>query len=251
MSHQQRWEQPARYHVFLLSLWQANGAPGQPADWRYSLEGAQISGRKGFADLADLAAYLDAWIGSQPKTGPLDAAADALTIPPTHKELPMPMSINRTGSFAVIHPPGDGETASALGVNITYKTVGSQSDGRWLALEYTAPPRFAGPPPHWHKVTTEIFYVLEGALSLRVGDESIQAGPGGYAFVPPRTVHAFSNETDAPAKYLLVASPAGLENYFAELAELVKGEPSWPPKDMSKLVALMAKYDTFPPQANA
>ena len=86
-------------------------------------------------------------------------------------------------------------------------------------------------------------------LTLRVGDETVQAGPGGYAYVPPRTVHAFSNETDVPAKYLLVASPAGLENYFAELAELVKNEPSWPPKDMGKVITLMAKYDTFPPQA--
>ena len=62
-------------------------------------------------------------------------------------------------------------------------------------------------------------------------------------------MHGFSNQTDAPAKYLLIASPAGLENYFQKLAELIKDEPSWPPKDMSKVVALMAKYDTFPPQA--
>ena len=67
--------------------------------------------------------------------------------------------------------------------------------------------------------------------------------------MPPGTVHGFSNQTDAPARFLLIASPAGLENYFQELAELIKDEPSWPPKDMSKVVALMAKYDTFPPQA--
>ena len=28
------------------------------------------------------------------------------------------------------------------------------------------PPQFSGPPPHWHKITTEIFYVLEGTLTL-------------------------------------------------------------------------------------
>ena len=138
-----------------------------------------------------------------------------------------------------------------MGVTMSFKTTGAQSDGQWLVLEYTAPPHFAGPPPHWHKVTTEIFYVLEGTLTLRTGEETIQAGPGGYAFVPPGVVHAFSNQSDAPARYLLVASPAGLENYFAELAELVKHEPSWPPKDMSKIVALMARYDTFAPPAPA
>jgi hypothetical protein len=30
---------------------------------------------------------------------------------------------------------------------------------------------------------------------------------------------------------------------------LLEAEPSWPPQDMNKLVALMAKYDTFAPPA--
>lgn len=163
----------------------------------------------------------------------------------------MPMSINRSSAAPALLAPDGGKTISAVGVTMTFKTVGNQSDGQWLTLEYSAPPRFSGPPPHWHKVTTEIFYVLEGTLTMRVGGESIEAGPGGYAFVPPGTVHAFSNPGDEPARFLLVASPAGLEDYFAELGELIKNEPQWPPKDMSKVGVLMAKYDTFPPQALA
>jgi uncharacterized cupin superfamily protein len=147
--------------------------------------------------------------------------------------------------------PGGGDVRAGMGVTMAFKTVGAQSAGQWLVLEYTAPPQFSGPPPHWHKIMTEIFYVLEGTLTLRAGDETIQAGPGGYAYVPPGTVHAFSNQTEAPAKYLLIASPAGLEDYFAELGELVKNEPAWPPKDMSKVVALMAKYDTYAPPVAA
>ena len=167
----------------------------------------------------------------------------------------MPMSINRPVAVstdqatpsAIVLMPGGGETVSGLGVTMAFKTVGAQSGGQWLALEYTAPPQFAGPPRHWHKVTTEIFFVLEGTLTLTAGEETIQAGPGGYAYVPPGTVHGFSNQTDAPARYFAIASPAGLEDYFAEMMELIKDEPSWPPKDMSKIVALMAKYDTFAP----
>ncbi len=174
----------------------------------------------------------------------------------------MPMSINSpnrstavaidpSGPKSIVLMPGGGETLTGMGVTMTLRTTGAQSAGQWLVIEYTAPPQFSGPPPHWHKIMTEIFYVLEGTLTLSAGDETIQAGPGGYAFVPPGTVHGFSNQTDAPARYLLIASPAGLENYFQELAELIKGEPSWPPKDMSKLVALMARYDTFAPPVAA
>jgi hypothetical protein len=41
----------------------------------------------------------------------------------------------------------------------------------------------------------------------------------------------------------------GLRLYFEELAALIAAEPSWPPADMGPLLAVMAKYDTFPPPA--
>lgn len=149
----------------------------------------------------------------------------------------------------VVHAPGAGQTVGAMGVALTFKTVGADSDGQWLILEYMAPPQLSGPPPHVHKVTTEIFYVLEGTLSIQTNGQSTQLGPGGYAYVPPGTAHTFANPSDAPAKYFLIASPAGLENYFAEMMELVKNEPHWPPQDMGPVIALMAKYDTFAPTA--
>jgi len=147
----------------------------------------------------------------------------------------------------ILLAPGEGQTMHALGVTMTWMTRGADSGEQWLTLEYTAPPNFPGPPPHWHKVMTEIFYVLEGQLTLRLGEETRQVGPGGYAYVPPGNVHGFSNQTGAPAKFFLIASPALLEKYFAELAELIKDEPAWPPQDMGKVIALMAKYDTFQP----
>ncbi len=159
----------------------------------------------------------------------------------------MPMTINSTQMKPLVLEPGAGAKLAGAGVNIALKVAGAQSDGQLLVLEYSAPVRFAGPPPHWHKITTEIFYVLEGALSLQIGGETTLAGPGGCAFVPPGAVHAFANPGDAPARFLLIASPAGLEGYFAELSELIRHEPAWPPRDMTALRELMARYDTFAP----
>jgi quercetin dioxygenase-like cupin family protein len=157
------------------------------------------------------------------------------------------MSIDSTAVEALARMPGEGESISMMNVALTYKVVGAQSGGQWLVLEYSAPPHFAGPPPHVHKVTTEIFYILTGELTVQIGKQTTRLTSGGLAFVPPGMIHAFSNQSDTPARILLVASPAGLENYFTELAEMLKQEPSWPPRDMSKVTALMAKYDTFAP----
>lgn len=134
-----------------------------------------------------------------------------------------------------------------LGIAIGFKAVGADTGGQWSLLEYTAPPQFRGPHLHWHKVTTEAFYVLEGTLRLQLGEETHGIGAGAFALVPPGTLHTWSNPAPEPLKYLVWLSPAGLEGYFGELAELIASETSWPPADMSKVHELALKYDTYPP----
>jgi mannose-6-phosphate isomerase-like protein (cupin superfamily) len=214
---------PPRYRTFLLSLWEEAGK--EPA-WRCRLEDPRSGRQIGFHSPDELVRFLR----NAPKERPMFPEQ-----PPS----------------AVLLAPGGGQVFDALGVSLTVKTGGAGSGGLWFVLEYTAPPRFSGPPPHYHKVMTEIFYVLEGALTLRVGDQTLEVGPGGYAYVPPGTVHGFSNPTDAPARFLGIASPALLEQYLDAMLELVKDAPEWPPKDMSQVVALMAKYDTFQPASQS
>ena len=161
----------------------------------------------------------------------------------------MPMSINHSTQTPVVLPPGGGETVSIGDMTVTFKTTGRQSDSQFTALEVTEPPG-SGSPTQWHKLTTMILYVLEGTLTLRIGDETIQAGPGGYTYVPPGTVYAIANQGVAPMRYLMVHSPAWIENYIVEGIELVQSEPSWPPADMSKFIEMRAKYDVYDPPAS-
>jgi hypothetical protein len=42
-------------------------------------------------------------------------------------------------------------------------------------------------------------------------------------------------------------NPGGMEGYFAELFELIRGEGKWPLSDMGKVTALARRYDTYPP----
>jgi quercetin dioxygenase-like cupin family protein len=134
-----------------------------------------------------------------------------------------------------------------MGVTLRFKATAADTNGQWAMVEYTAPPRFRGPQPHWHGHFTEAFYVLEGTLSAQVDGRRIEARPGDFILVPPRTVHSFSNQTDEPMKYLILFSPAGMEEYFEKLFELVQNEPQWPPADMSKVTALAEQHDTFAP----
>lgn len=210
-----------RYHLFLLGLW----AESEAGEWRFSLENPRTAERTGFRNWDELTQFIQHW------THPKENEMTESQLKPT------------------LLAPGSGQVFNALGVSLMLKTTSADSGGQWMVMEYTAPPHFSGPPPHYHKVMTEIFYVVEGQITFNVGEQTLTVGPGGYAFVPPRIMHSFSNQTDAPAKFFGIASPALLEPYLYEMLELVKGEPQWPPADMSKVVALMTKYDTFAPEA--
>jgi mannose-6-phosphate isomerase-like protein (cupin superfamily) len=115
-------------------------------------------------------------------------------------------------THAQILEPGEGQAMTlAAGVTISLKSTSADTDGGWTLLEYTAPPNFAGPAPHWHKETDEAFFVLEGTIRFEVDGENVDLQAGGYARVPPGVVHRFSNPTDKPSRFLGVAIPGGLE----------------------------------------
>jgi len=154
-----------------------------------------------------------------------------------------------SGPLAQVLGPGEGRSLAAVGVAVLLKSAAADTDGRWTLYEYTAPPRFAGPPPHWHKQTDEAFFVLEGTMRFNVAGETTDVQAGGYARVPPGVVHGFSNPTDEPSRFLGLIVPGGFEKYWEELGEMMASEPTWPPADMSPVIALMEKYDGFLPPA--
>jgi quercetin dioxygenase-like cupin family protein len=49
-----------------------------------------------------------------------------------------------------------------------------------------------------------------------VGGKALNASAGDFIHIPRGTVHSFKNTGEETAKLLVVATPAGIENYFAE-----------------------------------
>jgi mannose-6-phosphate isomerase-like protein (cupin superfamily) len=75
-------------------------------------------------------------------------------------------------------------------------------------LEFHAEPGFGPIDPHVHHDHIDSFYVLEGELGLRIGDESVRAGPRAYFAAPPEVVHCFSIPGPAPVRFLNMHAPA-------------------------------------------
>jgi mannose-6-phosphate isomerase-like protein (cupin superfamily) len=73
-----------------------------------------------------------------------------------------------------------------------------------------------GPPLHVHDREDECFYMLDGQVSVRCGDEAFDAAAGSFVFLPRGRPHRFSADS-GPARLLLIAVPGGIEAYFAEI----------------------------------
>jgi mannose-6-phosphate isomerase-like protein (cupin superfamily) len=62
-------------------------------------------------------------------------------------------------------------------------------------------------PLHIHHADDEAWYVLEGSLRFRLGDETVDVPAGATIFAAKGTAHAYGNPSPEPARYLLVMTP--------------------------------------------
>jgi quercetin dioxygenase-like cupin family protein len=99
------------------------------------------------------------------------------------------------------------------GFDATVLLRSEQTAGAIGAVEVRVPAGWEGPPLHQHAFD-EAFYVLDGALTFQLGDELVAAGPGAFVFAPGGAVHTLANRSEAPARYLLLCTPAGFERRF-------------------------------------
>jgi mannose-6-phosphate isomerase-like protein (cupin superfamily) len=140
--------------------------------------------------------------------------------------------------MAVVHRPGEGEHIGGPSA-VTIKATGEDTAGSLYLGEAVAQPGFAGPPPHRHRHLHDMFYVLEGVLTVMLGEETLKLEAGSFVCVPPGTVHTFSNRSEERARFLNFNTPAGWENYMRDLGELLaSGDPG--PEEIGRIAS---RYD--------
>lgn len=84
--------------------------------------------------------------------------------------------------------------------------------GQFVIAEWQDPGGIPGKkqliaPTHVHHADDEAWYVLEGKLMFRVGDDEVEAAAGSAVIVPRGTVHTYWNPSAEPARYIIVMTP--------------------------------------------
>jgi len=94
-----------------------------------------------------------------------------------------------------------------------------QAQGRFSVLEPPMSPRALAAALHRHHNEDEHSWIIEGRVGALLGDEVVYGGPGDFIFKPRGQWHTLWNAGDEPARILEIISPAGVEQFFDELAD--------------------------------
>ena len=148
---------------------------------------------------------------------------------------------------AVVVAPGDGRfiAVGSAGTGVTVKASAAETGGLCTVWEGQVPPGTVGAGPHYHRERDEFFYVLDGELVLRIGDDRHTAGAGTFAFVPRGTTHGFHNASRESATILVMHHPAGFEQFLDEMQQLAARHGS-----KEERVALATRFDMIPVTAS-
>jgi quercetin dioxygenase-like cupin family protein len=142
---------------------------------------------------------------------------------------------------ALVKGPDEGEQYGAAHNRVRFL---AESPDQPLAItDVTVPPGFAGPVMHHHAEMFDIFYVLEGTLTLRLEAEERSLGPGGFALIEPGTVHSFANRSEAPVHFLNIYHPSGFEQYLKAMTSRIATGSFPTPEEMRELAR---SYDFVP-----
>jgi mannose-6-phosphate isomerase-like protein (cupin superfamily) len=140
--------------------------------------------------------------------------------------------------------PGEGPRVWHLGALLTFKATTEATAGRFWAKELLAP-RGVAVPRHVHTHEDEVFYVLDGEVSVHIGDDVIHAEGGSLLWGPRAVPHAFRIESET-AKVLVFSMPGGYDRFFFDTGTPATAPtlppPATDPPDLDALVAAAGKH---------
>jgi len=121
----------------------------------------------------------------------------------------------------VVLRPGGGRSYPMGRITAVFKADGDETAGGYSISEWWLEPHTKGPGAHAHP-EDDVFFVLEGTMSLRVGEEWLEAPAGSFVLVPGGVTHDFENRGDVRSGVLnffpgvFEPAMAGIADWFAK-----------------------------------
>jgi len=117
-----------------------------------------------------------------------------------------------------------------------------------VVLEMTLPVGSSA-PLHVHDDLDDTWYILDGEMVVRCGDEELVVGAGHWVSMPRGVPHTFRVVGEREARILLVHDNASFRDFVRDVGvpaatRVVPGQPQFPPMD--ELARRAASHDLRP-----
>jgi mannose-6-phosphate isomerase-like protein (cupin superfamily) len=119
----------------------------------------------------------------------------------------------------IVVPPGLGRHYACGPMDSVFLADGDETSDRYSVSIWRVDPHESGPGAHSHAVNEELFYVIEGTMTFRVGEQWVDAPAGTFVRIPAGVTHDFENRTGDRAGVLNVFIPGGFEARMPEIVE--------------------------------
>jgi mannose-6-phosphate isomerase-like protein (cupin superfamily) len=146
------------------------------------------------------------------------------------------MTISAPPDLTIVQP-GEGRSGTLGSIGVDFKFWGADTGGTLSVVEHPVPVG-ALVPPHLHTLEDEYSIVTEGEIGFRSGDREVVLGAGGYITKPRGEMHTMWNAGKVPARMIEIIQPAGFEDFFAAMSDMLTSGPPEP----EKLLALGERY---------
>ncbi len=122
-----------------------------------------------------------------------------------------------TAPRAVMREVGSARGTWAMGSLFEHLLESGDSAQGELGVALVTQPPGVATPLHRHTNEAEAFFMLDGQMDYRAGDEDFSLHPGCFIYLPAALPHAFRIRGDSPARFLALTTPAGLLALYDEV----------------------------------
>jgi len=126
---------------------------------------------------------------------------------------------------SIVLSPGEGRSYPMGRISAIFKADGDETASRFSISEWWLEPNTQGPGAHSHDEENCIFYVIEGTMSILVGDRWIDAPKGSFVLAAAGMKHDFENRSRSRAGILNFSIPGGFEKEMPAIAEWFAEHP--------------------------
>ena len=124
---------------------------------------------------------------------------------------------------------------------VRFLASSDETSGAWSMFEVKEMPGYKT-AWHRHNQRDEAFYILEGVLTMKIGDRVAEYPAGSYVVVPRGTPHGQGNFGKVPTRVLLTFTPGGFDEFFRDRVDLFKNVKPGDPEFLNNFNRLRKKH---------